>query len=260
MSKDPAFLFYSSDFLTGVAGLTMEERGQYVTLLCLQHQTGHLSPKTIRLAFGYDLVSSKSDVMTKFSIDADGCYFNKRLELEIAKRSKAADSHREAGKLGGKPKNQKATQKVTQKDTQTVNVNEDANRVVSLVKKGESREERFSKFYQQYPKRVARPAAEKAFAKIKPDDALFAAIMAGLAKWSASDAWAKDGGQYIPNPATWLNNRQWEDELLVPGKPAQRKPANMGNFEQRTYSAEDMDSLYEDVTKLTKDDLQEVAK
>ena len=32
-NKDPAFLFYSSDFITGCMGLTMEERGQYITLI-----------------------------------------------------------------------------------------------------------------------------------------------------------------------------------------------------------------------------------
>jgi len=50
MAKDPAFLFYSSDFLSGITDLTMEERGQYITLLCLQHQKGSLSEKTIRLS------------------------------------------------------------------------------------------------------------------------------------------------------------------------------------------------------------------
>ena len=45
--KDPAFVFYTGDFLTGVIDMTMEERGQYITLLCLQHQKGHFSKKTL---------------------------------------------------------------------------------------------------------------------------------------------------------------------------------------------------------------------
>ena len=43
MERDPAFLFYSSDFLSGIADLNMEERGQYITLLCVQHQKGRLN-------------------------------------------------------------------------------------------------------------------------------------------------------------------------------------------------------------------------
>ena len=29
---------------------------------------------------------------------------------------------------------------------------------------------------------------------------------------SESDQWRKDGGQFIPNPATWLNQSRWEDD------------------------------------------------
>lgn len=36
--KDPAFLFYSSDFLSGTMLMTDEEIGQYIKLICLQHQ------------------------------------------------------------------------------------------------------------------------------------------------------------------------------------------------------------------------------
>ena len=43
--KDPAFLFYSSDFLSGTMLMSDEEIGQYIKLLCLQHQKGHLKEK-----------------------------------------------------------------------------------------------------------------------------------------------------------------------------------------------------------------------
>ena len=76
--KDPAFLFYSSDFISGVQDLTMEERGQYITLLCLQHQKGHLTEKMIRLCCG----NAAADVMAKFRQDENGLFFNERLETE----------------------------------------------------------------------------------------------------------------------------------------------------------------------------------
>ena len=88
MSKDPAVLFYTGDFLNGCAGLTMEERGQYITILCLQHQLGHLSEKTIRLSVG----SVSVDVLNKLSIDTDGNYFQNRMEEEIEKRSQFINS------------------------------------------------------------------------------------------------------------------------------------------------------------------------
>jgi len=98
--KDPAILLYTGDFLNGCTGLTMEERGQYITMLCLQHQTGHLSEKTISLSLG----SVSVDVMDKFSKDKNGLYFNKRMDEEIQKRKQFIDSRRDNGKKGGRPK------------------------------------------------------------------------------------------------------------------------------------------------------------
>lgn len=100
-THDPAFLFYSNDFLSGVADLTMEERGQYITLMCLQHQKGHISEKTIWLCVG----SVSVDVLSKFKQDENGCYYNERLEAEIEKRAKYTESRRVNGKKGGRKKN-----------------------------------------------------------------------------------------------------------------------------------------------------------
>lgn len=97
--KDPAFLFYSNDFLTGVADLTMEERGQYITLLCLQHQKGPLSEKTIWLSVGNVSV----DVLNKFETNTNGFFINKRLQEEIDKRSIFIESRRKNGEKGGRP-------------------------------------------------------------------------------------------------------------------------------------------------------------
>ena len=35
-----------------------------------------------------------------------------------------------------------------------------------------------------------------------------------------TEQWKRDGGQYIPHPATWLNQMRWEDELM-PEAPRQ---------------------------------------
>jgi len=101
MAKDPAFLFYSSDFLNGVSDLTMEERGQFITLLCLQHQKGTLTDKTIRLSLG----SVSVDVLSKFTKDKYGNFYNDRLSEEIEKRIQFTESRRNNGSKGGRPKN-----------------------------------------------------------------------------------------------------------------------------------------------------------
>lgn len=91
MAKDPAFLFYSSDFLSGIQDLTMEERGQYITLLCLQHQKGRLSDKIIKLSVG----NAAADVMAKFRQDSASLWYNDRLEQETQKRKESAEKQRQ---------------------------------------------------------------------------------------------------------------------------------------------------------------------
>lgn len=106
MGKDPAFLFYTADFLVGVTDLSYEERGQYITLLCLQHQKGHLSARTIKN------VAPSEAVMDKFLRDAKGRYYNERLDEEKRKRENYSKSRSENGSKGGRPrKNGETTEK-----------------------------------------------------------------------------------------------------------------------------------------------------
>lgn len=71
-------------------------------------------------------------------------------------------------------------------------------------------ERRFERWYKTYPKKVGRGAAEKAFAKYKPDDQLTDTMIRAVEAQKQSRQW-KEG--YIPNPATWLNQKRWLDEL-----------------------------------------------
>jgi hypothetical protein len=91
----------------------------------------------------------------------------------------------------------------------------------------------FSEFWTEYPKKVAKQNALKAWKKIKPDAPLMAAIMTSLKRWKTSYEWLRDGGRFIPYPATWLNGRRWEDEIQETRTtlPAQE-------YHQRDYSDE----------------------
>jgi hypothetical protein len=78
----------------------MEERGQYITLLCTEHQKGRLSRKVISLTIG----NASEDVLSKFDVDENGLYYNERLDEEKAKRDKFITSQRTNGAKGGRPK------------------------------------------------------------------------------------------------------------------------------------------------------------
>jgi len=70
----------------------------------------------------------------------------------------------------------------------------------------------FDEFWAAYPKKVGKDDARKAFDKRKPDADLAAKMVAAVNAQKQSAQWKKDGGQYIPNPATWLNQGRWQDE------------------------------------------------
>lgn len=70
----------------------------------------------------------------------------------------------------------------------------------------------FDEFWAVYPKKVGKGEAKKAFQKVKvPVSVLVEAVN----RQRQSDQWRRDNGQYIPNPATWLNQGRWEDDLEV---------------------------------------------
>ena len=88
--KDPAFLFYSNDFLSGTMLMSNEDVGAYIRLLCLQHQKGHLKEKDMLIICG----NKNEDILNKFTVDENGNYYNERLEEEIIKRKKYSESRR----------------------------------------------------------------------------------------------------------------------------------------------------------------------
>ncbi|WP_353191391.1 replication protein [Pandoraea pnomenusa] len=71
--------------------------------------------------------------------------------------------------------------------------------------------ERFEIFWAGYPKKKSKKAAEKAFAKLNPDEQLYNDLMAGLGRAKTSGQWANP--QFIPHPASWLNAGGWMDEI-----------------------------------------------
>lgn len=79
-------------------------------------------------------------------------------------------------------------------------------------------DERFAEFWSLYPRKQGKGAALKAWAKIKPDGELFATIVASVQDNVARNAqWQREGGRFIPMPATWLNQTRWLDEIQAYG-------------------------------------------
>lgn len=68
----------------------------------------------------------------------------------------------------------------------------------------------FDVFWETYPKKVGKPAALKAYKSAKINGAL-STVLDDVREKTGTEAWTKAKGQFIPNPATYLNQRRWED-------------------------------------------------
>ena len=75
----------------------------------------------------------------------------------------------------------------------------------------------FDSFWQTYPKKVAKPAALKAF-KAQHINGQLPIILIDIETRAHGDDWRKEGGKFVPNPATYLNQRRWEDEAPQPSQ------------------------------------------
>ena len=114
MSKDPAFLMYSKDWVSGTADMMPDEKGVYIDLLCLQHLGDGLPTDTRRLA---KMVGISHDdflriwkiVGGKFSQE-NGKFFNKRMKAEVEKRQQFSEYQRKKANKRWENKEPKGSQ------------------------------------------------------------------------------------------------------------------------------------------------------
>ena len=113
--------------------------------------------------------------------------------------------------------------------------------IIKYIKKsrGENINEHFELFWKSYPKKKNRGQAEKAWQRIKPTKELQESILKKIEESKKSEDWIKDGGKYIPYPATWLNARGWEDEEteIVPTDPQDKRMYEIEQMRKKNESA-----------------------
>ncbi len=94
-------------------------------------------------------------------------------------------------------------------------------------------EDAFKQFWAIFPKKVGKLDAKKKFAKAMKE-ATLSELLESLNKQKLSFEWTKQNGRYIPNPATWLNQGRWMDEIEV-ATPKAKKMSEMTYQEQQEH-------------------------
>jgi hypothetical protein len=102
-------------------------------------------------------------------------------------------------------------------------------KATSALRAGGGLDSNFEVFWKAYPKKVGKASAAAAWSKAK---AVTIDLVANALLWQVeSDQWTKDGGQFIPNPATYLNQARWLDEPPVANR------SDMSTAGRRTMAA-----------------------
>lgn len=188
MAKDPAFLFYTSDFILGTSLMSHEDTGKYITILCYMHQKGRLSEDGIKKLLR---CSVSPDLKGKFKIDENGLWYNERLEQEIARRKRFTEACRNNGKLSTKHR--------ANNDTKP--------------------DESFEKFWKLYDKPTEKQNCIAKWNKLSDSEREL--IFEKLPVYVE----ATPERQFRKNPLTYLTRKIWLDELIPEPPKAAKKSA-----------------------------------
>ena len=203
----------------------IEEVGIYTRLLFYQWVNGFIPDDMVRISriagCSVKKVSNKWNYLSpKFTQKGEGKLVNLRLEESRIKQQEFINSSIESGRRGGlKTQETRRTQPSDPLSDPTKYPTPDPSSEIkalqssssSSVFKDKTYTEDFLNFWDAYPKKIGKKAAFKSWQNAKDKPPMIIIINA-ISNQKRSDQWLNSRGQYIPNPATWLNQGRWDDE------------------------------------------------
>ena len=73
----------------------------------------------------------------------------------------------------------------------------------------------YLEFWAVYPKKVGKGDAYRKWQSIVKSDKKKEQVIGSVQKHKNSDQWKEDEGKYIPNPATFLHQKRFDDEIVT---------------------------------------------
>lgn len=237
MPKLPYMQFYVADFLMDMQTLDMNIRGAWITLLCLLWRTEEgaikLTINELANLWKTDAVSAKDNLNLMIASNLFDYDFIEHHEQYVIKSRRIARDRKRlryrAEWMREHRVNSPCIKRGKSVDHKNQNQISESNKDFKDSSSNRDLME-FDIFWKVYPRRVGKGAARKAWIKAVKNGFGTGAIIAGVHRSKKSFDWYKDGGQFIPYPATWLNQERWLDEVQgspSPGNPATSNPTKI---------------------------------
>ena len=158
------------------------------------------------------------EAIISYALDGEelqGLQYNQASFFKLCKPNlDAARKKAAAGKKGGSKlkANQKQTESKKEKENEKENENEIENEYECI------KDRDFESFWEIYPRKVGKQKAREVYLQLQEEPEV---ILAAVRRQRACAQWQRQNGQFIPNPATWLQERRWEDGVeSAPSTPA----------------------------------------
>ena len=232
-----SFVFYC-DYRKHLQLLSDEERGKLLIALIDHAETG---------------AEPELDGAALMAFSFIAC----QMDRDAEKYAETCRKRSEAGKQGGRPPKTNASDDETENQAKANKTNGFLEKQTEAKKgdndtdndtdndinnpphnppvepKPSAQEKRFAEFWDEYPKKVGKQDALRKWKQLKPNAELFDRIMQAIKDAKKSEQWIREGGRYIPNPSTWINQGRWDDELTPADNNQNTNVRSISNEKQR---------------------------
>ncbi len=247
----PYLPLYVNDFMIDekLNECSAESTGVYIRIMCLMHKSSDYGKILLKQKYKqtnkqisnfacqisrqmpYDaetILRALEELVENGVLSIEG---DTLLQKRMVRDSELSEKRSAAGSKGGKASKsddnllkqkykQNGSKSLSKSEANSENEIESENEYEIEERKRDSTEREkenldFESFWSAYPKKVGKGYALKSWNKISPGKELTKKILSAVESQKHSQQWKKDDGQFIPNPATWLNQGRWEDNLEV---------------------------------------------
>jgi len=214
MGKPPAFQMYAADFDMDTGSWTNPQVGVYIRLLLYSWVNGSIPNNMAQLSriARIDVRNMhkmwSTVIAKKWTLTPENMYVNPRLETEREKQAMYSESQKQKG-IKRAEKMWEGHIAVAKKRLQPKHSSSSS---TSSSIKNKTYTGEFISFWNLYPRKTGKDAAWKAWVSRNGDRPDIGVIMDAIRSQIGSVQWQKDNGQFIPNPATWINQGRWNDE------------------------------------------------